>query len=70
MPTASYSITQSGLYEPFDLQVARGQVLGHTTANVFGYGTTPATAGLFRTVWEGMSTTDYSFPGSALTMQL
>jgi hypothetical protein len=70
MPTASYSITQSGLYEPFDLQVARGQILGHTASNVFGYGTTPATAGLFRTVWEGMSTTDYAFPGSALTMQL
>ena len=70
MPTASYSITQSGLYEPFELQVARGQILGHTASNVFGYGTTPATAGLFRTVWEGMSTTDYAFPGSALTMQL
>jgi len=70
MPTASYSITQSGLYEPFDLQVSRGQVLGHTPANVFGYGTTPATAGLFRTVWENMLTADYAFPGSALTMQL
>ena len=70
MAVVAYSITQSGLYEPFELQVARGQVLGHTSANVFGYGTTPATAGLFRTVWEGMSTTDYSFPGSALTMQL
>lgn len=70
MLTAAYSITQSGLYEPFELQVARGQILGHATANVFGYGTTPATAGLFRTVWENMSTTDYAFPGSALTMQL
>jgi hypothetical protein len=70
MPTASYSITQSGLYEPFDLQVARGQILGHTEQNIFAYGTTPGTAGLFRTVWENMGTTEYVFPSSALTMQL
>lgn len=64
------SITRVGRYEPFDLQTARGQVVGHTPTNVFAYGTTPATAGLFRTVWENMATTDYAFPGSALTMQL
>ncbi|CAB4130501.1 hypothetical protein UFOVP120_4 [uncultured Caudovirales phage] len=66
----AYSITQSGLYEPFELQVARLQILGHTEQNIFAYGTTPATAGTFRTVWENMATTEYVFPSSALTMQL
>ena len=70
MLTAAYSITQSGLYEPFELQVARGQILGHSEQNIFANGTTPATAGLFRTVWENMGTTEYVFPSSALTMQL
>jgi len=64
------SITKNGRYEPFELQVGRGLITNHNPANVFGYGTTPATANLFRTVWENMATTDYSFPGSALTMQL
>ena len=66
----TFSITQNGRYEPFELQVSRGQITGHTTQNIFGYGTTPATANLFRTVWENMSTTEYVFPSSAVTMQL
>ena len=64
------SITRVGRYEPFELQVSRGQITGHSPLNVFGYGTTPATAGLFRTAWENMSTTDYVFPTSAITMNL
>jgi hypothetical protein len=64
------SITRGGAYEPFELQVSRNQILGHSPANIFGYGTTPATAGVFRTVWENMSTTDYVFPTSASTMTL
>jgi hypothetical protein len=64
------SITRNGKFEPFDLQVARNQISGHAEQNIFGYGTTPASAGVFRTVWENMSTTEYVFPGSAVTMQL
>jgi hypothetical protein len=64
------SITRMGTYEPFELQVSRGQILGHTPVNIFAYGTTPATANVFRTVWENMATTDYAFPGSATTMTL
>ena len=64
------SVTRSGAYEPFELQVSRNQILGHSTANIFAYGTTPATAGTFRTVWENMATTDYVFPTSATTMTL
>jgi len=64
------SITRVGRYEPFELQVSRGQITFHNPQNIFGYGTTPATANLFRTVWENMGTTEYVFPSSALTMQL
>jgi hypothetical protein len=64
------SITQNGKFEPFELQVARGQIPNHSEQNIFGYGTTPATAGLFRTVWENMNSTEYVFPSSALTMNL
>ena len=65
-----HSVTVQGAYEPFELQVSRNQIMGHSAANIFGYGTTPATAGLFRTIWENMSTTDYVFPTSASTMTL
>ena len=64
------SVTRGGAYEPFELQVSRNQILGHSIANIFAYGTTPATAGTFRTVWENMATTDYVFPTSATTMTL
>ena len=66
----SQSITRIGRNEPFELQVARGQITFHNEQNVFAYGTTSATAGTFRTVWENMATTEYVFPVSALTMQL
>jgi hypothetical protein len=65
-----HSVTVQGAYEPFELQVSRNQIMGHNAANIFGYGTTPATANLFRTVWENMATTDYVFPSSASTMTL
>lgn len=70
MAQSSFSMTQHGRSEPFELQVARGQIPYHTQANVFAYGTTPATANLFRTLWENMATTDYVFPTSASTMTL
>lgn len=31
------SITRVGTYEPFELQVSRGQIMGHSTVIVFGY---------------------------------
>jgi hypothetical protein len=69
-PSPLHSVTVQGAYEPFELQVSRNQIMGHSPTNIFAYGTTPATAGLFRTVWENMSTTDYVFPTSASTMTL
>jgi len=70
MAQSSFSMTQHGRHEPFELQVSRGQIPYHAPANIFAYGTTPATANLFRTVWENMATTDYVFPTSASTMTL
>lgn len=62
------SISQRGKYEPFDLQVSRGQIANHTPFNLFGYGTTGTTAGLFVTMWENSPTTNYVFPSSAAVM--
>ena len=38
------SATRQGSYEPFDLQVARGQIDGHSTVNIYGYQTAVATS--------------------------
>ena len=70
MAQSTFSMTQHGRSEPFELQVSRGQVPYHAPANIFAYGTTPATAGLFRTIWENMATADYVFPSSASTLTL
>ena len=70
MAQSTFSMTQHGRSEPFELQVSRGQVPYHAPANIFAYGTTPATAGLFRTVWENMATADYVFLSSASTLTL
>jgi hypothetical protein len=37
MSTTISSITRQGTYEPFGLQVARGQIQGHSVVSVFGY---------------------------------
>jgi hypothetical protein len=59
------SITQVGTYEPFELQVARGQITGHEVVNVFGFSSgTPNTG--FIAAWE--NNTAYVFPTVASTM--
>ena len=62
------SISRQAKYEPFDLQVSRNQITGHTPVNIFGYGTTGTTAGLFVTMWENSPTTNYVFPVAAQVM--
>lgn len=66
------SITRVGRYEPFELQVARGQITGHSIVNIFGFMPSAAfsAGGIYRTVWENAPTTDYAFPSSAVTMSL
>jgi len=60
------SATRQGAYEPFDLQVARGQVDGHSTVNIYGYGAAITTATI--PAWE--NATAYTFPAAATTMNL
>ena len=58
------SITQVGKYEPFELQVARGQITGHEVVNVFGYANVVSTS--FVSIWENNAA--YVFPTVASTM--
>ena len=58
------SVTRAGAYEPFDLQVARGQIYGHSTVNIFGYQPSVGTSSI--AIWENASA--YTFPASASTM--
>lgn len=44
------SITRIGRNEPFELQVARGHISGHSVRNIFGTATAIGTT--FRTPWE------------------
>lgn len=37
MSTTISSVTRGGTYEPFELQVSRGEIQGHSTVIVFGY---------------------------------
>lgn len=60
------SATRQGSYEPFDLQVARGQIDGHSTVNIYGYQTAISTT--FIPVWE--NATAYTYPVAAITMYL
>ena len=59
------SISRMGTIEPFELQVARGQITGHEVIGVFGYSSgTPNTG--FIAAWENNSA--YAFPTVASTM--
>lgn len=60
------SATRQGSYEPFDLQVARGQVDGHSTVNIYGY--QPSVGTTFIPIWE--NATAYAYPVAAITMYL
>ncbi len=65
MTASVSSITRAGAYEPFELQVARGQVYGHSPVNIFGYQAAVSTAGPYA-VWERVQA--YNFPPVASTM--
>jgi hypothetical protein len=66
MTTPYISQTQYGKNEDFNLQVARGQVQGHSTVNIYGY--QPAISTTFVPVWENV--TAYTYPVAAITMYL
>jgi hypothetical protein len=60
------SITQVGKFEPFDLQVARGQIQGHIGLEIFGF-TTAIGSSAQGPMWEGqtLSGGSYTPPASA-----
>jgi len=66
-----HSVTVQGAYEPFELQVARTQIMGHSTVELFGYsaavGSTAAGP-----LWEGLTISggSYAYPSSAVQMTL
>jgi hypothetical protein len=59
-----HSVTVQGAYEPFDLQVSRGQIMGHQTLSLFGYQAAVGNTSI--PVWENASA--YTYPTSATTM--
>jgi hypothetical protein len=59
------SITQVGKYEPFELQVARGQITGHESVFQFGQAPTVTTQ---QTLWVGSGV--YAFPSAATVMKV
>lgn len=65
MATTFSSISRQGAYEPFELQVGRGQIAGHQSVFLFGYGTAIPNTG-FIAAWENNSA--YAFPASAVAM--
>ena len=61
------SITRMGTIEPFDLQVARGHITGHTAIFRTAYSANVSSAGTYA-LWPRAST--YTFPPSASVMKL
>jgi len=61
---STFSMTQHGRTEPFDLQVARGQIPYHSVVNIYGYQSTVGAS--FIPIWE--NNTAYTYPASAISM--
>lgn len=64
MSTIISSVTRGGAYEPFELQVSRGQIQGHRNVTVFGFN--PDVDQTQVSVWPLQSL--ITFPASALQM--
>ena len=64
MATIISSITRQGTFEPFELQVARGQIQGHRNVTVFGFNPDVDTTQV--SVWPLPSL--ITFPSSAIQM--
>lgn len=61
------SMTRMGKYEPFELQLARGQIYGHTPVYIFGYSPNVGSTAL-GPLWEGLTSSGgaYTPPSSAI----
>jgi hypothetical protein len=60
------SITQVGTYEPFELQVSRGQIPGHSSTFISGFNATVGTT--YETVWSESSV--YAYLTSAALIKI
>jgi len=60
------SITRQARTEPFDLQVSRGQITGHTAVSIFGYQSTVSNVAI--PIWE--NATAYTFATSATALSI
>ena len=67
MTVTAWSVTQNGRYEPFELQVARGQITWHE--NQFQFGVNQSVGTTFSTLWNG-STALYAYPAAATVMKI
>jgi hypothetical protein len=65
------SATRQGASEPFDLQVARGQIDGHDHLDLFGYSAAVGSTA-FGPLWEGLTSSggNYPFPSTAATLSV
>ena len=61
-----HSVTVQGAYEPFDLQVSRSQIMGHSVQNIYGYQSAVTTSNI--PLWENVAV--YVYPVSATSMNL
>jgi hypothetical protein len=60
------SISRQARTEPFDLQVSRGQITGHTAISFFGYQATVSNVAI--PIWENATT--YTFATSATALSI
>jgi hypothetical protein len=66
MSTTISSITRQGAFEPFELQVARGQIQGHKT--LFKFGNNDDIDGSLETIWSQGGL--YAYPAAATVMKV
>jgi hypothetical protein len=68
---STFSMSQHGRTEPFNLQVGRGQIPYHQPVEIFGYSTAVGGTAL-GPLWEGLTQSggSYVYPGSAAQLTL
>jgi hypothetical protein len=66
MSTTISSITRQGQFEPFELQVSRGQIQGHKT--LFKFGNNADIDGSLETIWSQGGL--YAYPAAATVMKV
>jgi len=70
-PSPFESVTKVGRYEPFNLQVARSQIAGHSPFLLYGYSAAVSNTA-FGPLWEGLTQSGglYPFPASAAQLTI